>query len=1065
MRTRLTSSKINKKTGRSRRRWPWFILLTILLVPLLATLWLAWLAPAETTADWLAETISNTVDFPVELGRVRVNVWGGLDIEDLTVFYPESGNSDRARDSLLVIDKVTVRYRLLPLLRRQFEVAAISLERPRAFIDPVKLAALTSVETEARASGIAQSDSIILMPMMPVDLNLNNFSIEDMVLEIVLPDTLPLHSIELSSFSFSIDDLSIPREGLTNPEKACGRLKLLVEKGQLTLGWPETEQVVPLSLDWSAHWEKGGAWTIVGDLALDQWVLNLDAAGEGPGDSALLHKASLKLNESEIIEMTGSYQKDARLSLKLDSSPVVLQHIIDSARRLAGPFLPPDSLIPELYGSIRPISGELSGNFDAISFSLYSNLENFSMVLPDSIIDISPINAVVHAEGVLNKDGLEKGTITAEALLPSLVLAISDSTSLEFGALTCNIHSTLDSLFMPDSASLSLRCQDVLKGSMLLEAEWQRGSSLEWQQMAAQIKVSADSTLLDALPMLPSPITGNLGMKLGIVLTPGGNIDLNLNANVDSLSYIFQEQTVYAPPIILKGLARARWPDFESPFELDSLLLDAVDGIHARFSGQFVPESASFNGRLEELSIDNQVMWSYLPAPLQEQLTGLKINGYESLIANMQGSQVEDSTLLDLGGLANVGPVSIDWPENDLSIQSVGAELGFKSDRTGYSGTFQVDVVNTCIRTLRDAPFGHIDLSAGWSFKNMDSLLIHSGRLASTFGLSGSFDLTLAGLIAGIPQLQTEIRIGFHSQKYLPLVQQISMAGDLDLHASVVFDLQPGGCVDLRGKILVDSLYFKIDTLISAGPVYADLPFNMSFNPDLMRFNIEQMQERLDTDDYALHQESYRKHMPGIGWLRIDSITVMDQKIGPVEVDTRITGGQFEIPWMNIRGLSGNIGASLYVIAQGGVLDSLAYGFSMDVARINSAALLRSGNKYKAASELNATTRFTGKGVDFKRDVDINGYFHITKIGPEFASTLLSGMDPKGRDRNIRLTRRLLNMGWKPRLFSFEMRHGYVYPSLVLDQPWFSPIRLPEQMGLGRLPVAFFIQNINMYSQ
>ena len=101
---------------------------------------------------------------------------------------------------------------------------------------------------------------------------------------------------------------------------------------------------------------------------------------------------------------------------------------------------------------------------------------------------------------------------------------------------------------------------------------------------------------------------------------------------------------------------------------------------------------------------------------------------------------------------------------------------------------------------------------------------------------------------------------------------------------------------------------------------------------------------------------------------------------------------------------------------------------------------------------------FQGRGLDPTQGINVEGFFHITKIGPNFASTLLQGMDPKGADRSIRMTRRFLNSGWKPRLFSFELRHGYVYPSLILAQPWFSPVRLPERLEYGRLPLEFFLQ-------
>ena len=93
----------------------------------------------------------------------------------------------------------------------------------------------------------------------------------------------------------------------------------------------------------------------------------------------------------------------------------------------------------------------------------------------------------------------------------------------------------------------------------------------------------------------------------------------------------------------------------------------------------------------------------------------------------------------------------------------------------------------------------------------------------------------------------------------------------------------------------------------------------------------------------------------------------------------------------------------------------------------------------------------------------MSGVFDITKIGPEFADLLLKGMDPKGEDASIRQTRLLLKIGAKPELFSFELRHGLVYPSLSLTKPWFSPI--PKKWEYGRLPLGFLMKRFGQLNQ
>ncbi|HEX9934500.1 MAG TPA: hypothetical protein VGB38_04825, partial [bacterium] len=112
-------------------------------------------------------------------------------------------------------------------------------------------------------------------------------------------------------------------------------------------------------------------------------------------------------------------------------------------------------------------------------------------------------------------------------------------------------------------------------------------------------------------------------------------------------------------------------------------------------------------------------------------------------------------------------------------------------------------------------------------------------------------------------------------------------------------------------------------------------------------------------------------------------------------------------------------------------------------------------------TELDASFSFSGRGIDLNQPA-WEGAFYITQIGPEFAGTLLKQLDPKGSDRSILLTRRLLSAGWKPKLFSFELRHGYVYPSLILDQPWFSPLRLWDKLEYSRLSIEFLLKQLSV---
>ena len=210
---------------------------------------------------------------------------------------------------------------------------------------------------------------------------------------------------------------------------------------------------------------------------------------------------------------------------------------------------------------------------------------------------------------------------------------------------------------------------------------------------------------------------------------------------------------------------------------------------------------------------------------------------------------------------------------------------------------------------------------------------------------------------------------------------------------------------------------------------------------------------------YESFREYYRGATREVDNFRIRRIEAAGYTVRDVSMDIRLAGGILEVPRFSLNLLEGNIGGSLWLNPGTGVPDSITYSIQCQASSINAAAMLAPGVKKKEETELNASLSFTGRGVDIKKGIDLDGYFYITQIGPKFASTLLKGMDAAGSDRNIRMTRRLLDAGWKPKLFSFELRHGYVYPSLSLSQPWFSPVRLPPRVEYGRLPLEFFMKN------
>ncbi|MCJ7811759.1 hypothetical protein MUP95_00355, partial [bacterium] len=264
--------------------------------------------------------------------------------------------------------------------------------------------------------------------------------------------------------------------------------------------------------------------------------------------------------------------------------------------------------------------------------------------------------------------------------------------------------------------------------------------------------------------------------------------------------------------------------------------------------------------------------------------------------------------------------------------------------------------------------------------------------------------------------------------------------------------------ISLSGELIMDSLNVKKEHIAYVKQIQGMIPFQ--FNVDLnQQILLPELNFRpLTWVEYENQRMVYQNLLPGVGNLRVQQIDIAGYRLNNLAVDFDIGKGYIQVPWFGVEVMDGNCGGSIAIQLGNGSRNDVSYEIHAHISRVHSAALMDIQSSGEKETELNATLAFQGKGIDLEQEVDLDGFFYITEIGADFASTLLKAMDPQDTDRSIRLTRRLLNMGWKPKLFSFELRHGYVYPALSLTQPWYSPIRIPEYLEYGRLPLAFFLR-------
>ena len=210
--------------------------------------------------------------------------------------------------------------------------------------------------------------------------------------------------------------------------------------------------------------------------------------------------------------------------------------------------------------------------------------------------------------------------------------------------------------------------------------------------------------------------------------------------------------------------------------------------------------------------------------------------------------------------------------------------------------------------------------------------------------------------------------------------------------------------------------------------------------------------------DYLTYRDYYRNALSDISELSIGKVQAAGYVLDDFTMEAVLGNGRIEIPTFISNIYEGNLGGRLSVNLAGGDLAAAQYNLSAHFSNINSDRLLPGLKRKETLGEINGNARFTGTGLDPTSSLDIGGYFYITKIGPRVADNLLRSLDPEEKDSGIKMTRVLINRGYKPKLVSFNLSHGFFSTTVELSQPWFYPLKLSgSKISLSRQPVQFFL--------
>jgi hypothetical protein len=634
---------------------------------------------------------------------------------------------------------------------------------------------------------------------------------------------------------------------------------------------------------------------------------------------------------------------------------------------------------------------------------------------------------------------------------------MGDTLTLQTGKLSCVFNTSLNSHLFPYIGDLHCNLNDLMRGNTELNINWfsKPGVLPNRKNLIVKARLQADSLNLDYLPY-PLPDTkGKVSFDLALLSLGGRQNKVTLNCRLDSTRY--NQELIGTGEHNLKANIFIRIDETQSEFFMDTCLVALDKVLACQLQGYYGTESQKINLDLKQATIDNAELISFFPQNIAQNLT---LSGYENIQASVMFTSLPErfSSFSASIGFLSTG---LNLFPQRIFINDLQGKVDFRGSLKNIRGEGNM-VVNTIrIPELRSSPLEDSSIDLKVELDSLTTVLLNTVVISlPSLKFGGEINGSLQNLTSvSSARIKGKAAFAFDSPDTVEIINNILITGKIMTNLQAATNDSTNSNIHITGSLGTESLAIDRKNNLHIRNIQSSLPF--SFNYDLnTKLLVKSPADSIPLkNNYRNKRFLYHSLFPEIGRLTLESVQISNYQIDRIDTDILCSGNRIQLPWIGINLFDGIIAGDLYLNLNTGKLSEITYTITGNANRINSAAISRMKPKEKKKSDLDATFKFEGKGLNIAEIIDVSGYFHITNLGSDFASNLLSSIDPSGSDRSIKMTKQLINTGWKPGIFSFELRHGYVYPSFNLHQPWFSPVRLPERLEYGRLPLSFFLKS------
>ncbi len=1008
--------------------------LTIILLALAARLYFS-----DTRIKGLLENYAGqSLDSRATIDSLTINGWLDLDIRDLKISEKNTGTP------WLVIEDLRMSFDPFALLSARLSIDELIVSR--GFLDYSKIPAVGSGESET-----AETDSGLKTPL---DITLNRCRVNDF--EITGPEADFAVNIDIAGFEFSdLNDFSssfgiIIKDGLihylSDSLRADGSFEFDLTGHIASEG--KTEQKLSLSLR-DLMISIGDTYP-VGDIDLASEI-SADIAEK----SIAINNLRIDFDNTKLIEFSGlvDLKEPPKLDLKAREADWKLAKFDRLVKQWGIPL--------DLRGDLSLEEAEIRVTPSAVSYDFTLALSNIETGYSDQI-RIDGINGRIFSSGDMGEiifgSSLDIDSVTGTKADGSVVRLRKISTAIETEItdadfnfnITSGISDFMGGAFDLSAFSQNSRVQGELKAA-----------NLDLAEISSRVAGRNDTSVFGIF---------NLTVDLSGVLD---SINARISARADgmrivedsdTLSLGTQNFTMSAITIIRNGFIDSK-ADYRAG---DVIVGKASVNLPIQTSSR---DSLVFSF---DLDIDNALIPGYLPPSLISAVGALDLSGQSALSGRFASST--DSVSFRGTSSLTIKPTDILIEDFQSLFSNLVGISEVKIDEKGVSISSNNDIGELYAENYSDITFPMVNFS-GEIISSSDT----TWRLTNAMIMIPSIKTSVAavgeiGYSQNVPFSNITLHIGFESPDPVRLAKEITIDGAFQADLNLA---QTGDLLSISGGFDPYNVNIVMLEEYRVRGISGHLPIRGEFNLAESLF--------VGTSDPAdiISSRYIRERSSGTaseltGQIDIQKILAGPIVVSEIGVDIAFENGVLRIPDFSGTLLGGNFSGQ--ILADFGNVnlmrefpdyEKLKYRFAIEMTGLDFNRLVNQFGPYEKKAEFSADASFAGRGIIAKgENFTIDGNFHISEMGSDVANRILDVLDPDNQNPGVTQTRSLMNrkflgiidLSYRPDNFSFELKHGSVYPRLFMDQPFFAEaipiIRIPMPIEYGRIPLKTILNAV-----